>query len=226
MRHVLLVLLVLLVPTLSGCRVLSGLLPSGSFSPTTAASAASPTSLTPTPSGSTSQPDGQDTAGDAGDPAATLPGGDGSSIADPPEGRGSESDREAEGRGEAEGGDEYEPLDLSIEVVDRHGRAARVRLGVYGPVRRPLETYVMRRRDQERERFQEHWELIQQTYTIPLSDFLAVEPALDPATLREIRFVFDRSAAGEVAIDRVGLTRLEPEFLNARVEVESRISGP
>ena len=91
-------------------------------------------------------------------------------------------------------------------------------LSEYGAVRRPLETYVLRRRDQERERFQQHWEIIQQTYALPLGDFQALEPGLDLSRIREIRFVFDRARAGEVVIDQVGLSRMDPAFLSARVE--------
>ncbi len=115
-------------------------------------------------------------------------------------------------------GDSLPPMDLTVEVVDAAGRSARVALGRYGPIRRPLETWVLRRRDEERERFQNPWELILQTYSIPLRDFTALEPALDLRRLAEIRFVFDRTEAGEVAIDQVGLSDLEPGFLSARVE--------
>ena len=76
----------------------------------------------------------------------------------------------------------------------------------------------MRRRDQERDRFQEHWEIILQTYAIPLADFLAVQPDLDLPSLQEIRFVFDGAPAGEVVLDQIGLSRLDPAFLSARVD--------
>ncbi len=114
--------------------------------------------------------------------------------------------------------DDPPPVDVTIEVADAAGRTASVPLSAYGAIRRPLETYVMRRRDLERERFQEHWEIIQQTYAIPLSDFTAHEPGFDPSRLAEIRFVFDRSPAGEVVLDQIGLSRLDPAFLSARVE--------
>ena len=133
-------------------------------------------------------------------------------------GRGSAEDADAE---ETEGEDaeaEHPPIDLTVEVADRAGRTARVALGDYGPVRRPLDVYVLRRRDLEEERFQTHWELIQQTYSIPLGDFVALNPDLDLAALAKIRFVFDRVHAGEVTIDQVGLSELEPGFLSARVE--------
>jgi len=61
-------------------------------------------------------------------------------------------------------------------------------------------------------------ELIRQAYALPLGDFQTREPAPDLSRIREIRFVFDRAPAGEVAIDQVGLSRLDPAFLSARVE--------
>ena len=110
------------------------------------------------------------------------------------------------------------PVDLTIEVADARGRTARVTLSDYGAVRRPLETYVMRRGDLESRRFQRHWELIQQTYSIPLSDFVEDNASIDLGALRSVSFVFDRVHAGEVAIDQVGFTDMEPAFLGARVD--------
>ena len=117
-----------------------------------------------------------------------------------------------------EGYTEVPPVALSIEVTDASGRTARVTLSDYGAIRRPLETYVMRRADLERQRFQRHWELIQQTYSIPLADFVAANRSLDLGALRSVAFVFDRVHAGEVAIDQVGFTDLDPAFLGARVD--------
>ena len=142
-------------------------------------------------------------------------------LPDPPDTEGEEEDDEAAPPDSDQDGDDEEelaPVDVTVEVADAAGRTARVVLSDYGAIRRPLETWVMRRRDQERERFQEHWEIILQTYAIPLSDFVAAQPGLDPSTLREIRFVFDRAPAGEVVLDQIGLSRLDPGFLSARVE--------
>ena len=129
---------------------------------------------------------------------------------------GSDSGRRG-GRGEDE--DEEDPdVDLSIMVEDSSGRTARVSLSDYGAIRRPLETYVMRRADQEASRFQSHWELILQTYSIPLGDFTAANSSLDLRRLSSVRFVFDRVHAGEVAIDQIGFSDLAPAFLGARVD--------
>jgi dienelactone hydrolase len=109
-------------------------------------------------------------------------------------------------------------VDLSVVVEDSEGRTARVTLSEYGAIRRPLETYVMRRADREATRFATHWELILQTYSIPLGDFVAANRALDLSSLSAVRFVFDRVHVGEVALDQIGFSSLDPAFLGARVE--------
>jgi dienelactone hydrolase len=111
------------------------------------------------------------------------------------------------------------PVDLSVEAEDAAGHTAKVDLRSYGPIRRPLETHVMRRADMDRERFAHPWEMILQTYSIPLSDFAAVNPALDLSSLKALRLVFDKAVAGEVAVDEMGLSpHLDPAFLSVRVK--------
>jgi len=110
-------------------------------------------------------------------------------------------------------GDE-EPPDFTVVLEDADGHAARVALSRYGPVRRPLETHVLRRRDLEEERFDEQWELVLQSYSIPLADFAASEPDLSLDRLRYVHLVFDRAVAGEVAVDDIGFSWLDPAFLN------------
>ena len=140
--------------------------------------------------------------------------------------RGDESGSQSGSQSGADGGreladEEKSPLDLTVEAVDGDGDAAGVRLGGYGPLRRPLKTRVLRRRDLERQRFANSWELVLQHFSIPLSDFALANPAFDPATLRELRLVFDRTEAGTVAVDDVGLARMHPGFLAARLPPES-----
>lgn len=122
------------------------------------------------------------------------------------------------GKGAKKSDEEKPPIDLSVQVEDASGQTASVDLRRYGAIRRPLETHVMRRSDQDARRFQHPWELILQTYAIPIGDFMAENPRFDPTTLRAVRLVFDRSVAGEVAVDEIGLSNLDPAFLSARVE--------
>ena len=110
------------------------------------------------------------------------------------------------------------PVDLSVVAEDAAGRTARLDLRAYGPIRRPLVTHVMRRGDMDKQRFPQPWELILQTYSIPLGDFTAANPRLDLSSLRALRLVFDRAVSGEVAVDEMGLSpHLDPAFLAARV---------
>lgn len=110
---------------------------------------------------------------------------------------------------EAGGGDagrdgDEEPVDLSVVVTDADGKSAGVRLSDYGPIRRPLETVVRRRNDAES--FDNQWELVLQSFSIPLADFVAANPAFDPARPREIRLLFDRTEAGTVVVDDIGFS--------------------
>jgi len=133
---------------------------------------------------------------------------------------GDDESAESDDRGDEGDDDEEEdpPVDLTIELEDAAGQIARVTLSDYGAVRRPLETYVMRRSDREATRFQTHWELIMQTYSIPLSDFSADNRTLDLRHITSVSFVFDQVHAGEIVLDQIGFTDLDPGFLGARVD--------
>lgn len=100
--------------------------------------------------------------------------------------------------------EEKPPVDLSVEIVDANGTAAKVALSKYGVIRRPLEMSILRRKDREKTLVPRQYELVLQSYSIPLADFAAAEPKLDVAKLRSIRFVFDRATAGTVILDDVG----------------------
>jgi len=134
---------------------------------------------------------------------------------DPAEERGAGVDEEDE---EEEPEEEDEPpVDLTVEVVDAAGRSARVALSGYGPVRKPLETYIMRRQDRESSSFANQWELLLQSYSIRLADFVAVNPQFDPGTLSTVRLVFDRTDRGEVVLDDVGLAFLQDAWYSAPI---------
>lgn len=113
--------------------------------------------------------------------------------------------------------EEEEPIDLSVQLVDRQGRTASVALSAYGPVRRPLETRVLRRADLEDDRFPKLFELLLQSYDIPLADFRAPTPELDLRSLAEIRLVFDRLEAGTVVVDQIGFSFLDKAYTRIRI---------
>jgi dienelactone hydrolase len=113
--------------------------------------------------------------------------------------------------------DEDEPIDLSVVLTDTTGLSAKVSLSGYGPIRRPLEMSILRRSDLEETRYPQQYEIVQQSYTIPLSDFLEAEGRLDLSALATVEFLFDRTDAGEVILDQVGFSAPDPAFLRARV---------
>ncbi|MCE2455868.1 MAG: hypothetical protein J4G12_08670 [Gemmatimonadetes bacterium] len=119
------------------------------------------------------------------------------------------------GRGDQSDSAAAPPL-VWVEAADDAGRTARLAVADYGALRLPLDIYILRRRDRERESYANQWELTLQDYAIPLGDFLEAEPELSLRRLVELRFVFDRSEDGEVVIDRIGISELHPEFWTAR----------
>jgi len=114
-----------------------------------------------------------------------------------------------------------EPVDLSVVVTDTSGASGRVRLSDYGPIRKPLEMRVRRRNDADE--FDTQWELVLQSYSIPLADF-SRGTGVDPTSVREIRLVFDLTRAGTVVVDEIGLSNLPPAFL-AGTDAGPRATG-
>lgn len=112
--------------------------------------------------------------------------------------------------------EELPPIDLSVELADASGNTARLPLSRYGVIRRPLETYIWRRRDQEQSRFGSQSETVLQSYVLPLADFASVAGDLDLTALTEVRFVFDRSMAGTVLIDDIGFAVMDAAYLADR----------
>ena len=107
-------------------------------------------------------------------------------------------------------------IDVDIELVDANGQSAKLPLSRYGALRRPLETHVLRRADREKNQFANAYEIVLQTYVLPLADFAQVNPQFACARLRTIRFVFDRVPAGTVIVDDIGVSTVDPAFLANR----------
>jgi dienelactone hydrolase len=107
------------------------------------------------------------------------------------------------------------PMDLTVELVDAYDRTARLRLSAYGPVRRPLESHIYRRAGRDKLRFATTYEIVLQTYTLPLADFVRAAPGFDARQVRKIRWVFDRTEAGTIHLDNIGLSSMRPEYFVA-----------
>lgn len=109
------------------------------------------------------------------------------------------------------------PVDLSIVATDAKGVTARVPLSRYGPVRRPLEMTVYRRRGLDRSRFPTLYEMVLQTFVIPLADLAAANGDFDPARIESLGLRFDRTVAGTVVMTDVGVANPPAEFMSPEV---------
>lgn len=98
------------------------------------------------------------------------------------------------------------PIDLTVELVDTAGHVARLPLSRFGIARRPLDARIYRRAGRDAQRFSSIFELIPQTFVMPAADFEQTAPEFDPRQLAMIRLVFDRSEAGTILLEHVGLS--------------------
>jgi hypothetical protein len=102
------------------------------------------------------------------------------------------------------------PMDLTVELVDASGAAARLPLTRFGPVRRPLEIRIARREIRDKQNFRTTFELVPQTYVMPLAEFAAAAPGFDPAGLRTVRLLFDKVERGTVVLLDMGIGAARP----------------
>jgi hypothetical protein len=96
-----------------------------------------------------------------------------------------------------------QPLDWSIVVTDASGQSARLPLS-HDQLLYPQIKGLTRRAgwlDSEKPS-----EIVMRRYRFPLADFVRVNAKLDIAQIKQIRFEFDRSKRGAIALDDVGLT--------------------
>jgi len=109
-------------------------------------------------------------------------------------------------------------VDLTVELVDASNVTARLPLSRFGVARRPLETHILRRADREKQQFTNPFEIVLQTYVMPMSEFTKVSPQFAPDRLRSIRLVFDRIAAATVIVDDIGVSTVDPAFFTVARE--------
>jgi dienelactone hydrolase len=112
-------------------------------------------------------------------------------------------EKEHEAKEERDRKEGKEPLDLSIELVADGGATVRLSLSRFRAVPVPLESRFTKFPD-ESDTYGDAWEPVMQTFELPLQAFADAKPGFDPAALREVRFVFDRSPEGVVILDDVG----------------------
>ena len=115
------------------------------------------------------------------------------------------------------------PVDFTVEVVDSAGHAARLPLSRFGIARRPLDARIYRREGRDARRFTNIYELVAQTFVMPLADFARAAPDFDPRQIAMIRLLLDKTEAGTIILDRVGVsTPVDPAFLAAPIGAGGR----
>lgn len=97
-----------------------------------------------------------------------------------------------------------EPIDLSVEVIDAAGAAARVPLSAVSLLQPRPEARIWKGWFAPREAPPLS---VFKTFIFPMSLFLAANPRLDVSHVSRIRLVFDRTPEGLIALDNVGLRR-------------------
>jgi hypothetical protein len=93
------------------------------------------------------------------------------------------------------------PIDLTVEVIDAAGEVAQLPLSHVAALRPQLEAQL------GKAAFMSPFpasDTVLQSFEFPLADFAAANPALDPADLTEVRFIFDRTEAGVIVLDNLG----------------------
>jgi hypothetical protein len=105
-----------------------------------------------------------------------------------------------------ENDDQYEPLDLTIELCDSDGNCAALPLSSVGPVHPALIVRLAKWKWLEKKFIEEFSERILQTYEIPIQQFIESDSLLDPSKLQSIRFIFDRSETGIIMLDDIGFS--------------------
>lgn len=96
-----------------------------------------------------------------------------------------------------------EPIDLTIEVMDRSGRAAQLPLSRFSYLQPQIVMPIMKAPIMN-VAGPSPSEPVFQSFEFPLAAFVEANPAFDPANLAAVRFIFDRAPAGVVVLDDLG----------------------
>jgi hypothetical protein len=94
---------------------------------------------------------------------------------------------------------------LTVELEDARGRRARAPVAAVGPADRDAANALY-----HAPLLNPRPEILFRTHAIGLADFARVDPGFDPARLREVRLLLDRTRRGTLLIDGIGLRRGGP----------------
>ena len=97
-----------------------------------------------------------------------------------------------------------EGLDFCVALIDDLGRRAVIRLSDILPLQTQFPAEIYRIALWNEEYIEDASEAVFQSYRIPLQVFLEINPDLDLAGLKEIRFIFDDQVDGKIYLDEIG----------------------
>ena len=83
------------------------------------------------------------------------------------------------------------PVDLTIELIDAAGHTARLPMSRFGIARRPLDARIYRRAGRDDQRFANVFELVPQTFVMPIAEFAKSAPQFDHGKLKTKHVEFD-----------------------------------
>ena len=95
------------------------------------------------------------------------------------------------------------PIDLTIEALDRSGRAVRLPLSHFSYLQPQIVQTIMKAPFMNIAGTSPS-EPVFQSFEFPLAAFVEADPAFDPANLMAVRFIFDRTPAGVIVLDDLG----------------------
>lgn len=95
------------------------------------------------------------------------------------------------------------PLDFTVEMIARNGVTARLPLSHFGTLLPPLESQFTKLKLIDEKMYEEAAEPVSQSFDLPLSAFAQAQSGFDPAQLKSIRLVFDRSEPAVIVLDEI-----------------------
>ena len=76
-----------------------------------------------------------------------------------------------------------------------------------------MATLTNRRRGRDKANYATTFEVVLQTYVVPLADLVRAQPSFNAAQLKTIRLVFDRTVAGTIVLSDIGLSKIDRGFM-------------
>ena len=96
----------------------------------------------------------------------------------------------------------HDGIDLSLELRDKSGNAARLELKDFSYLQPRLRAQYMKA---DILNSIPAYETVFQTFFFPLSNFVQKNPLFEPADIESITFIFDQTKYGQVVLDDIGI---------------------